>query len=62
MKTLGLFKNRKKALKDASSRRKIEKKDRKDRPRRFGYRTYKVQKTKGKSWKVISTFNRYKTK
>lgn len=59
-KTLGLFKTRKKAVKESSSFRKQELKDRKNRPKRFGYRTYKVEKTKGKSWKVISTFKRYK--
>tara|TARA_B100000683_G_C12193085_1_gene433409 strand:- start:146 stop:337 length:192 start_codon:yes stop_codon:yes gene_type:complete len=61
-KTLGLFKTKKSALKQSSSFRKQELKDRKDRPRRFGYRTYRVEKTKGKSWKVVSTFKRYKKK
>ena len=61
-KTLGLFKTKKRALKESSSFRKEELKSRKDRPRRFGYRTYRVEKTKGKSWKVVSTFKRYKKK
>lgn len=58
-KNLGLFKTKKTALKEAKSFRRNELKDRKVRPKRFGYRTYRVEKTKGKSYKIVSTFKRY---
>lgn len=60
--TIGLFKTRSAAVKESKNRRKQEMKDRKSgRPGRF-YSTYRVEKSRGASWKVVKTNRRYKNK